>query len=99
MRSLEPTKTAAVLGVALGSWHGAWALLVLAGWAEPILGWILQLHFLELPVEVAPFNASTAIALVVLTTVIGFIGGFLVALAWNWFTPEAKVPSVRPAIR
>lgn len=80
---ISPWRTGLVFGALLGLGHLAWAVLVAVGWAQALIDFILRIHFIELPVRIAPFDISTAALLVVVTSAIGWIGGAVLALLWN----------------
>src|SRR5579872_3439072 len=88
MRRINPTKAAAAAGAVTGSWHLMWVTLVGIGWAKPVLDFVLQLHFIKLEYQLAPYAATTAAELVILAFVIGALVGFLFAIIWNWLTIE-----------
>lgn len=88
MRRINPTKTAAAVGTVTGLWHLIWVALVGLGWGKPVLDFILQLHFINLQYRLAPYAATTAGELVLLTSAVGAIFGFVFAVIWNWLTFE-----------
>ena len=55
--TISPFRTGAALGLFAGLWHAAWSSLVAAGWAQSVIGFILWIHFLDVPVRLQPFNA------------------------------------------
>jgi hypothetical protein len=57
--------------------------LVLLGWAQPILDFIFWAHMIKSVYVVKPFDLVAAVALIVITTVIGYVFGFLGAVIWN----------------
>jgi hypothetical protein len=63
--------------------HFAWAVLVAAGAAQPLIDLVLRLHFLQVDVHVAPFDLGGAALLLVYAAVVGFVGGMVLAFAWN----------------
>ena len=88
MRHISPTKTALAVGSVIGLWHLIWVTLVGLGWAKPVMDFILQLHFIKLQYALAPYAATTAGELVLLTFAIGATVGFIFAVIWNWLTFE-----------
>ncbi|MFH1012345.1 MAG: hypothetical protein V1760_01215 [Candidatus Peregrinibacteria bacterium] len=76
-------KVGVVFGLALGILHLAWSTLVATGVAQAILNWVYKMHFLNNPFTVAPFNLGTAVTLVVFTTIVGYVIGWIVSLLWN----------------
>lgn len=83
MPTVNPWKVGLVFGVLLGGCHLAWALCVAIGWAQPLLDFILRIHFIAPVWTVMPFNVTDAIILVAVTGGIGAVTGWLVGLLWN----------------
>jgi hypothetical protein len=79
----NPHKVGLVIGALIGAWHLLWSLLVLLGWAQPILDFIFWAHMIKPVYVVKPFDPVAAVALIVITTVIGYVFGFLGAVIWN----------------
>ena len=73
-----------MLGAVVGLWHLSWALLVAFGWAQPVIDFILWMHFIKPVYVVQGFNLTTAVILVVVTTVMGFVVGWVFGTLWNW---------------
>lgn len=93
MQKLSLTKAGIAVGTFIGLWHLAWASLVAAGWAGPLLDFVLRLHFIHLQYELAPFAIGTAAALVALTSCVGALFGIVFAVIWNWLartTPDGE---------
>jgi hypothetical protein len=88
MRHISPIKTAAAVGTVMGLWHAIWVTLVGLGWARSVMDFVLQLHFIKLDYALAPYAATTAGALILLTFAVGAAFGFLFAVIWNWLTFE-----------
>ena len=80
---LDPKKTALTTGIFIGGWHLFWSLLVAVGLAQVLLDFILWAHFLQNPYVVAPFEFSRMIVLVVVTFLVGYVGGGMFAFLWN----------------
>jgi len=87
MRTISAPKSGFVVGIVLGLFHLFWAALVALGWAQPLIDFILRLHFIKLSLEVQHFDLATAAGLVAITAAIGFMIGFVLALAWNQLHP------------
>lgn len=80
---MSTTKTALTFGFLLGGWHIVWSLLVALGWAQSIIDFIFWAHMISLPIVVKPFDATAAVALIIITTIIGYIFGYAMAVIWN----------------
>ncbi len=85
MKTLEMNKGRAgmILGAFLGSFHLLWSVVVALGFAQPMLDFVYKIHFLNNPFTVQAFNLGNAAMLVVVTTLIGFVFGWFLALLWN----------------
>jgi len=70
-------------GLLIGSFHLLWSLLVFLGLAQWGMDFILGLHFLSNPYRVLPFNFVTAISLLIITALVGFVVGYISTLVWN----------------
>ncbi len=83
MTKLEPRKAGLPLGALVGLLHICWSLLLALGWAQPLMDWIFQLHMIAPIFQVVPFNFGLAIMLIVVTSVIGYLMGWVLAYIWN----------------
>ncbi len=83
MHELNAHRTGLVLGSLLGLLHALWAILVWLGGAGPLLNWVLSLHFIFEPISITKFNLGTAVILVIVTSVLGYIVGSVFAALWN----------------
>jgi hypothetical protein len=81
---MEPKKLGLFFGSLLALWHLCWAILVASGFAQAAYNLVLRLHMLSIPITVLAFNPVMAIGLVLVTFIMGYIGGWIVALIWNW---------------
>jgi len=81
-------KLGLVFGTFLGTCHLIWAWLVLSGFAQVVVNWIFRLHFIEPPYAVLPFNLGVAGALVLITSLIGYISGWVLGAIWNWLRAD-----------
>lgn len=77
-------KLGLVVGAWMGTMHAIWAVLVWIGVAEWLWDWILGLHFLSISFVVMDFKLWTALLLIVVTAVIGYIVGWILGAIWNW---------------
>ena len=99
MRAINPVKAGIAFGLVLGLWHLSWALLVAIGSAQPVIDFILRLHFIEPFLQLQPFDVTTAVMLVAITTLIGFVPGAVLALAWNALHPADRNPMAQSTTR
>ena len=83
MGSLNKNQVGLAVGGLLGLVHLVWALLVAVGLAQSLLDFIFGLHFLRNPYTVELFRFGTAILLVIVTAIVGYVFGWLFAMIWN----------------
>jgi hypothetical protein len=81
----EPKSLAMFFGLLLALMHLGWAILVASGFAQAVYNWILSLHMLSIPITVLPFDPVMAVELIIVTFIIGYVTGWIVALVWNKF--------------
>jgi hypothetical protein len=89
MRPINPIKTGLSTGAMLGLLHSLWAALVVAGWGQPVLDFVLRLHMIHMTMQVGPFELVTAAGLIALTASIGLAYGVIFALIWNMLAARA----------
>ena len=83
MEKLDKCKVALVVGAFLGSFHLLWAVLVATGFAQAVLDWIYWLHFLNNPFVIDIFDPTRAAMLVIFTSGVGYVAGWLFTALWN----------------
>ena len=95
---ISKNKLGVVVGSAFGLWHLAWAVLVATGTAQWLLDWAFRLHFIQPVYVITAFRAELAVALIVVTSILGFVSGWVAAGIWNWLHTESR-PATRQVIR
>lgn len=80
---LNTNKTGLVVGVFMAAFHLVWSLLVLVGWAQPLLDFVFTLHMISPVYQVMAFSWVNALGLIILTFVVGYVLGFVFAVIWN----------------
>ena len=83
-RRINKNKAGIVVGLVTGLWHLMWSLLVAFGAAQAVTNWIFRLHFIQPPYTITAFNVVTAVTLIVVTSMIGFVIGWVFGAIWNW---------------
>ena len=81
--NIRPHKVGLVTAVLLGGFHTFWAALVFFGVAQAIYDFILWAHMIHLSLVVGPFDPNATMSLIVITTVMGYIMGYIGALVWK----------------
>ena len=81
--SVNGQKLGLALGIFAGLWHVVWSFLVAVGLAQPLVDWIFRLHFISPYYSVGEFNLGTAVVLVIVTSVLGYVVGRVLAFVWN----------------
>jgi hypothetical protein len=80
---VNPHKVGLVIAALIAGWHVIWSVLVLIGWAQPILDFVFWAHMIKPVYFVKPFDPMASVVLIVITAVIGYIFGFMGAIIWN----------------
>ncbi len=80
---ISKNKTGLALGLFVGLVHLVWSLLILVGWAGPLLNFIYTMHSISVPITILPFDLGRSIGLILLTGFIGYIVGNIFASIWN----------------
>jgi len=83
MHMLDTNKVGMAVGWFFALAHLAWAVLVLFGWAKPLLDWVLSLHSMSLDYSMSGFRFGTTLVLVIFTFVVGYVFGWVFAAVWN----------------
>jgi hypothetical protein len=75
------------VGLALGTFagvvHFVWSIIVGMGWGQVVFDFVLSLHMIHSTTTVGPFDFGTAITLIVITAIVGYIVGNVFATIWN----------------
>jgi hypothetical protein len=82
-RLSQPNKVGLVFAALIGGWHVMWMLLVLTKTAQPLLNFIFWAHMITPIYIIKPFDPIAAVTLLVMTSVTGYIFGYIGAIIWN----------------
>jgi len=63
--------------------HLMWSILVLFGIGQVFLDFIFNIHMLRVPIVVMPFNLIKSLTLIIVTFLVGYVFGWLMAFFWN----------------
>lgn len=83
MYQVNGNKLGLFFGGFLGLVHLLWSLFVALDWAQPLINFSFRMHMVEPFVTVGNFDVVTALELVVLASLIGYVLGRVLALIWN----------------
>jgi hypothetical protein len=87
---INKNKLGLLFGTFLGLWHFVWAFLVLTGMAQVLMNWIFRLHFIEPPYTIMPFNLGIAVGLIVVTSITGYLSGWVLGAIWDWLRADTS---------
>ncbi|MDO8482750.1 MAG: hypothetical protein Q7S86_02945 [bacterium] len=83
MHHISPKNAGLALGALLGLWHAVWSALVAFDLAQPLIDFVFRMHFIAPIYAVEVFDIVTAVELVVVTSIVGCVFGYIFALIWN----------------
>lgn len=81
--SISKNKTGLTFGFLISFLHLIWSILVALGIAQAWLNFVFNMHMLSMSTVVLPFNIIKALGLIVITFIVGYILGWLMAFFWN----------------
>ncbi len=84
MNHLNPAKTGLAVGKLFGGLHLIWSILVALGWAQMLINFSMWAHMVSVPVVVNAFDLSAAVTVVIVTSIVGCVIGYVFANIWNW---------------
>jgi len=85
MAKINANKLGLTIGIFVAALHALWAVLVAVGQdqVQAYLDWIFPLHFIGNVFQIMTFNLVSALILVVMAFVGGYICGWVLAWLWN----------------
>lgn len=90
---INPNKSGLVIAALIGGWHLAWAALIAAGWAQPLIDFVFWAHMIKPVYVVGPFDIVAAGTLLVITFGSGYVFGFIGGSLWNKIHREGPAAS------
>ena len=82
---LNRNKAGLIAGTFIALLHAGWSILVALGFAQGLINFISNLHFMSQNVVIQPFMLGNAVMLVAVTFVVGYLAGCLFATVVNWY--------------
>lgn len=80
---MNPSKSGKVGAVMLGGAHVLWSVLVLFGWAQPLVDFSMWAHMVENGPSIASFDATAAVTLILVASAIGYGAGYIFSTVWH----------------
>jgi len=82
---MHKKKVALVVGSFTALLHVIWGLAIAFGLAQSWIDFVYNLHSLNNPFVVMPFDLMRTLGLIVVTFIIGYVVGYIFAIVWNKF--------------
>ncbi len=79
---LKPNKVGLALACLVAVWQLVWIIAVAIG-KQPMLEWIMGVHFIANGMKVLPVTVGKAIVSLLIHFVAGYVLGWLFATIWN----------------
>ena len=76
-------KAGLVGAIMLGGFHVLWSVLVFLGWAQALVNFSMWAHMVESGPVFGPFDATSALTVIVVASCIGYAVGFILSTVWN----------------
>ena len=81
--TLSKNRLGLTFGLLMALAHAVWVAMVAARVAKPVMDFILSLHFIKFTHELEPLALGKAALLLLVTFVVGYVGGWIIAAVWN----------------
>ncbi len=76
-------KAGLVGAIMLGGFHVLWSLLILLGWAQPLVNFSMWAHMVASGPVFTSFDAVAALTVIVIAACIGYAVGLVFSTVWN----------------
>lgn len=63
--------------------HLVWEIVLFLGWGQGLVDWKLSMHSLSSPFRVLPFSFGSAIGLIIMALIVGYLIGWVFASIYN----------------
>ncbi len=83
MKKLHENKVALTVGLFFSGCHLVWSLLIAIGLAQILMDFVFWAHMIANPYIITGFTLTQSLTLIIVTFIIGYIGGFIFAKVWN----------------
>lgn len=81
--STNASKAGLVGGIFLGGMHVLWSVLVLLGWAQPLVNFSMWAHMVEKGIVIKPFEFGAALTVIIIASGVGYCVGYALSTIWN----------------
>ena len=86
--TVNKTRVGVFFGVLYAACHLFWAILVLGGWAQGFIDWIMAVHGFKIGYTLETLEYGKAVLGVVMGFAWGFVDGFILGTLWNWIVAK-----------
>ncbi|MBI5457329.1 hypothetical protein HY971_01205 [Candidatus Kaiserbacteria bacterium] len=76
-------KAGLVGAIMLGGFHVVFSVLILLGWAQPLVNFSMWAHMVQSGPAFLPFDAVASLTVIVVAACIGYAVGFILSTVWN----------------
>jgi len=83
MKELNKNNIGLSLGIIFVAIHVLWFIILVAGFGQHFLSWIIETHFIKINIEIIEFNLFLGIMTLIRAFVVGYITGWLFAFIYN----------------
>ena len=83
MKEMNVQKVALTLAVFFAGAHLMWSVLIILGWAQPLMDFIFWAHMIDNPYHISGFTLMQSGVLIVVTFGVGYLLGWVFAWLWN----------------
>ena len=83
MEIIDKNKPGLTFGFLISFFRLLWSILAALGIAQAMLNFVLNIHMLSVQITVMPFSLIKAVGLIIVTFIVGYVFGWLMAFFWN----------------